>query len=216
MTLNTLTPNSRGRTSPSQDLACSSSLCRRANFLPSRLRCNPDHSTAWNSYDNSHLSLDRFHEYLAARGSLTEPDDPTFNPYTWRFKQDGKVVWEIMAQDPKRLKSFQMGLANMEASVPIVGFYDFGKLDTSDDRSILVDVGGGGGQSIMAIMGAHPNLASKPEKFVLQDLPEQIALARAAGRLPEKVVKMEHDFYTEQPVKGQSSHLLLRFSCKFD
>jgi hypothetical protein len=204
MTLNTLTPNSRGRISPSQDLACSSSLCRRANFLLSRLRCNTDHSTAWNSYDNSHLSLDRFHEYLAARGSLTEPDDPTFNPYTWRFKQDGKVVWEIMAQDPKRLKSFQMGLANMEASVPIVGFYDFGKLETSDDRSILVDV------------GAHPNLASKPEKFVLQDLPEQIALARAAGRLPEKVVKMEHDFYTEQPVKGQSSHLLLRFSCKFD
>jgi hypothetical protein len=104
---------------------------------------------------------------------------------------------------------FQMGLANMEASVPIVGFYDFGKLDTSDDRSILVDVGGGGGQSIMAIMETHPNLASKPE-FVLQDLPEQIALANKMGRLPEKVIKMEHDFYTEQPVKGWSSKISLK------
>jgi hypothetical protein len=83
------------------------------------------------------------------------------------------------------------------------GFYDFGKLDTSDNRPVLVDVGGGGGQSIMAIMAAHPNLASKPEKFILQDLPDPIAVARTAGRLPEGVVKMVHDFFTEQPVKGK-------------
>ena len=112
-----------------------------------------------------------------------------------------------MAQDPVRLKMFQQGLAHMDASVPIVGFYDFGKLlDNDEDRAILVDVGGGGGQSIVAIMGSDPGLASKPERFVLQDLPSQIALVRTAEakRLPDGVVLMEHDFYEEQPVKGTS------------
>ncbi len=153
-------------------------------------------------YDNSFWSLVTFHDYLSARNSLTEPDDPTFNPYTWSHGQDGKVVWEIMAQNPEKLKKFQMGLANMEKSVPIIGFYDFTQLNTSDERPILVDVGGGAGQSIVAILDANPELATHPEKFVLQDLEGPIQHSKTDGRLPEPVVRMVHDFYTEQPVKG--------------
>jgi hypothetical protein len=75
-------------------------------------------------YDNCLLSLDRLPEYLVERG-LSEPESQAYCPYTWTHKQDGKTVWEIMAQNPERLKVFKMGLGNFENSVLIVGFYDF-------------------------------------------------------------------------------------------
>lgn len=106
-----------------------------------------------------------------------------------------------MAQTPERLHAFQAGLAFADASIPLAGYYDFGKLNTEGDRPILVDVGGGGGQAIVQIMNAHPELPA--EKFVLQDLKEPIELARAGSFLPKGVQTMEHDFWTPQPVKGR-------------
>ena len=50
-------------------------------------------------------------------------------------------------------------------------------------------------------MKAHPEIPA--EKFVLQDLKEPIAFARAGSFLPKDVQTMEHDFWTPQPVKGQ-------------
>jgi hypothetical protein len=152
-------------------------------------------------YDECLLSLARLPEYLGERG-LKEPDSQTYCPYTWRHKQDGKTVWEIMAQNPERLKVFQMGLGNFESSVPIVGFYDFSQLNTTGTRPILVDVGGGAGQSIVQILRTYPELP--PEKFILQDLAGPIAQAKASEMLPKDVIKMEYDFWTEQPVKGLS------------
>lgn len=141
-------------------------------------------------------------EYLVMRGSPTEPDDYTRCPFTYYMKQDGKSTWEAMASDPGRLETFQLGFAGMEeASAPIVGYYDFSKLATNDkDRVALVDVGGGQGQSLKQIMDAHPELS--PSRVVLQDLPDPIAIAKSSDFLPKEVVKMEHDFYQQQPVNG--------------
>lgn len=122
--------------------------------------------------------------------------------------QDGKSYFEIIAQYPEKAKMFDRGMAHMEASVPATGFYDFGRLNTADDRPILVDIGGGRGQAISAILNKHPDLDS--HKFVLQDLPGPLARARKSGRLPDSVVIMEHDFFTEQPVKGLSLARLRR------
>ena len=110
-----------------------------------------------------------------------------------------------MAQTPERLHAFQMGLAFADASIPLVGYYDFSMLNTEGDRPILVDVGGGGGSAIVQIIKAHPELP--PSKFILQDLKEPIALARSGSFLPKEVQTMEHDFWTPQPVKGQSPRI---------
>jgi len=143
----------------------------------------------------------RFDDYIEHTGKATEPDDATRNPYTWRHGQDGKPVWEIMAQYPDRIQTFQVGLAGQEAAVPIVGYYDFSKLKTDEENRVeLVDVGGGQGQSLKQILEAHPDLS--PSKMVLQETPDVIKIAQATKMLPDSVVKMEHDFYTEQPVKG--------------
>jgi hypothetical protein len=136
-----------------------------------------------------------FEDYLVMRNSLNEADDFTKCPFTYYMGQDGKSRWEIMAQDPERIETFQLGFAGMEeASAPLVAYYDFSKLVTNEGgRVAFVDVGGGQGQSLKQIVDAHPELS--PSRVVLQDLPDPIAISRESGVLPEETVKMEHDFY---------------------
>ena len=148
-----------------------------------------------------------FHDYLDARGNLEEPASLTMNPYFWRHNQDGRTTWEIMAQYPERMKTYQLGLGNQDAILPVIGLYDFGKLNTTDARPVLVDVSGGQGQSIVQILNRYKGLAA--EKMILQDLPAVIELVQKSEALPKGVVKMEHDFFGEQPVKGRSVSLMM-------
>ena len=148
-------------------------------------------------YDESFLAVDNLHIFLQEKG-FKEPVDQRYSPYTWKAKQEGKTVWEVMAQHPERLRAFQAGLAHASASVPLTGFYDFGKLTTEGDRPVLVDMGGGAGHTILRILQAHPNLP--PNKFVLQELKEPIEESKNV--LPAEVLTMEHDFFTPQILKG--------------
>ena len=59
-----------------------------------------------------------------------------------------------------------------------------------------MDVESGAGYAVSEILDA------KPDKFVLQDLPAAIEHAKQEGTLLEDVVKIEHSFFTEQPLKG--------------
>ena len=94
-----------------------------------------------------------------------------------------------------------MGMFDAENSIPILGFYDFSQLATEDAKRVLiVDVGGGQGQSLKARLTAFPELPSS--KMVLQDLPHVIEQAVDSDTLPKDVIKMPHNFYDEQPVKG--------------
>lgn len=119
-----------------------------------------------------------------------------------------------MAQYPDRLKAFQLGFMSQEDSVPVIGFYDFAGLydaENDGDRVTLVDLGGGQGQSIAQMLKAFPSL--KPDRMVLQDLPEPIAQAEeSAGTssLPKGVKAMVHDFWTPQPVKGAKAYFFRR------
>ena len=67
----------------------------------------------------------------------------------------------------------------------------------SDGAVMLVDVGGGRGHEVEAIKKKYPSL---PGRFVLQDMPATTEQALPVPGI-EAVV---HDFFTEQPIKGQS------------
>lgn len=158
-------------------------------------------------------SMVHFHSWMTdvRVDDFREPDDPCRNPYTHRHGQDGTPVWEIMAQFPDRWKTFQLGFASQEESVPILGFYDYGSLfnaESDGDRKTLVDVGGGQGQSIKQILQAFPNLQAN--RMVLQDMDGPIEQVQAAGTLPLGVTPMVHDFWTPQPIKGAKAYLLRR------
>lgn len=68
--------------------------------------------------------------------------------------------------------------------------------DTSPDAPFLVDIGGSVGHDLAEFKTYHP---SHPGKLILQDLPVVIGQIQD---LDPAIQRMEHDFLTEQPVKG--------------
>lgn len=143
-----------------------------------------------------------FSDYLKITGPV-EPTSLYNNPYTYahNLNDSGKTTWDIMAMDREKFATFQKGLGAMDSMCPVLGYYDFDQLATTEDVPILVDVAGGQGQSLVAILGAHKKI--DPSKCVLQDRAPVLTLAITADVLPKEVQKVEIDFFVEQPVKGR-------------
>ncbi|KND88464.1 Sterigmatocystin 8-O-methyltransferase [Tolypocladium ophioglossoides CBS 100239] len=166
-------------------------------------------------YDEWLKKMHNFDDYLAEKGQLQharEPDDSLYNPYTFSHKQEGTPVWVIMNQDPARLQNFQTSMAGIDLAVPVIGHFDFSSLrntpgEASERRIQLVDVGGGHGAVLKKILDAHED-ALAPATCVLEDRPEVIQLSRTNGILPDDVQRLEHDFMTEQPVKGAKAYFM--------
>ena len=74
--------------------------------------------------------------------------------------------------------------------------------EASEQAVMWVDVGGGYGQKTIALKRAAPEL---PGRFIVQDLPGTIQNAPKH----EGIEYQEHDFFTEQPVKGTLSTTLV-------
>lgn len=66
------------------------------------------------------------------------------------------------------------------------------------DSVLMVDVAGGKGHDLEAFREKVPNA---PGRFILQDLPDVL---QEAGELKGGIEKMAYDFFTPQPVKGNS------------
>ncbi|POR33890.1 Sterigmatocystin 8-O-methyltransferase [Tolypocladium paradoxum] len=166
-------------------------------------------------YDEWFKKMHNFDDYLVEKGQLQharEPDDPLHNPYTFYHRQQGTPVWAIMSQDPERFRTFQTGMAGIDRTIPVVGHFDFDALrntpdEASEKRIQVVDVGGGHGAVLKKILDAHKD-ALAPAACVLEDRPEVIQLSKTNGILPDDVQRLEHDFMTEQPVKGAKAYLM--------
>jgi hypothetical protein len=163
-------------------------------------------------YDEWFKKMHNFDDYLVTKGQLQnarEPEDPLHNPYTYYHKQEGTPVWAIMSQDAERFQTFQTGMAGIDLAIPVVGHFDFSSLKNSPEEEAkgvveLVDVGGGHGAVLKKILDTHPELS--PKNCVLQDRSEVIELSKRDDILPAEVQRQEHDFMTEQPVKGTFSN----------
>lgn len=148
-------------------------------------------------------------KYLAKHGAV-EPTSFYINPYSnyHNASDSGLTTWEIMSKDPEKLKTFQIGLTTGDAMVPVTGYYDFNQLALRDeelekhpDRVSLVDIGGGVGNVVKRILDQYQKL--RAENIVLEDLDSIIDMAEKEGTVPKGVRVLKHDFWTEQPVKGE-------------
>lgn len=82
----------------------------------------------------------------------------------------------------------------------------FGDYTASAEDVLMVDVGGSSGHDLVSFRSNHPDI---PGRFVLQDLPEAIEAAKAAGELQAKNIEaMEHDFFTPEPIAGARVYYL--------
>jgi hypothetical protein len=132
----------------------------------------------------------------------------TDTPHSWAFNKLGSNFWEVLMSEPGRLESFSRGLSLFEEFHPIIGVFPFEELlqpNNSPDRPLAVDVGGGRGLALLKIREGCPSLKGK---LVLQDLKEVLD-SIPAEELPG-VEKMEHDFFTPQPVKHSQVYYIRR------
>ncbi|RDA87426.1 hypothetical protein CP532_7007 [Ophiocordyceps camponoti-leonardi (nom. inval.)] len=167
------------------------------------------------AYEHVLSPFHNFDEYLSKRGQLPharEPDDPLRCPMTYYHDQDGVSPWSIMEQDPNRMRDFQLAMTVFNQAVPVLGTFDYRLLRNSPDeerdgRVQLVDVGGGRGTVLGEILAAFGD-SLKAETCVLQDKPGVIELSRRNRALPGAVRRMNHDFFTEQPVKGAKAYVM--------
>jgi len=154
-------------------------------------------------YDSCLAPLVLLPDWLKHNNSV--PSEPTgdnagtHNPLTYRHGTEGKSVFETLAQQPETLALFGRVLKAAAILKPFVGIYPWERLADSDpQRPLFVDIGGGPGHAVAAIIAAHPKLPVSG--FVLQELPNVIELAKQS--LPAGVQLQSHDFFTPNPVKG--------------
>ncbi|KAL2023267.1 hypothetical protein VTK56DRAFT_3005 [Thermocarpiscus australiensis] len=158
-------------------------------------------------------------EYFRAYGRR-EPPGQTHTPFAFSWGRPELPPWEVKALHPeyaalftKCMKSREIAGGDMKVAGP-GALYDMSWIGEEarkrgDEERVVVDVGGGLGQLLKDVLTAVPGL--KAGQCVLQDRPEVIEEAREAGdEVIRDVVMMEHDFHTEQPVKGALVYLLRR------
>ena len=145
-------------------------------------------------------------EYLS-KSQYKNPENPMDSAFqVGQNTKDHFYNW--ISQRPKCLSQFQnhmAGHSKKRLSWMDSNFYPVEKsliegARTEHDAVFLVDVGGGKGHDLQKLYQKHPEL---PGKLVLQDLKGVIEEAKASD-LGEKIIPMEHDFFTNQPVKGMS------------
>lgn len=78
----------------------------------------------------------------------------------------------------------------------------------SSDAPFLVDIGGNLGHDVARFQKSR--YPDAPGRLILQDLPMMI---RQVKDLDRAIIRMEHDFNHEQPVRGKSEDLFISHNC---
>lgn len=127
------------------------------------------------------------------------------SPFAYALGLEGMTYYDAISHDADRFNMFNMTMMQMESQVPVLGMFPFGSLkneiEAEKDRPFIVDIGGGRGQSLVAIQKEAP--AGFGAKMILQDRPEVIS-----SLTPEDIPNIEpmaYDFFTPQPVKSTPS-----------
>ncbi|KAF3395632.1 O-methyltransferase afvC [Talaromyces pinophilus] len=148
----------------------------------------------------------RLPEYFRTVGGR-DTTSMTENPFAWGNGKLGSSFFEIISQDPRRIKQFDIAMSTQDHTLPVLGMYPFGEelvdLPDLDTRALIVDIGGGRGQSLLQIKEKWPELRGR---MILQDRP---MVLNSFPELPG-IEKMPHDFFTEQPVKHAHAYYIRR------
>ncbi|KJZ70336.1 hypothetical protein HIM_10265 [Hirsutella minnesotensis 3608] len=162
---------------------------------------SPMSALAQRTFDDDLRSLLAMPDYFERYG-LKEPAGRYHTVYSFSAGDPELTVWEQMNKDKTRMADFMTTMTVWDEGI---GTYDFSWLlleaNTSKDRVLLVDVGGGRGQAVRAICQAVPDLPVN--RCVVEDRAEVVEEARvsAEGELKEAQF-VALDFHKEQPVKG--------------
>ena len=115
--------------------------------------------------------------------------------------------FEYVKKDPERARVYNSAMqsrATIGDARKCAGSFPYdrvvGEGEMTDSDVMIVDVGGGRGQALMAIKEVFPDLKGR---MVLQDQRDVIEDAKASG-LPGFIEGMAASFFEPQPIKGIS------------
>ncbi|KAI4636625.1 hypothetical protein J4E83_001580 [Alternaria metachromatica] len=149
----------------------------------------------------------RWTDYFEANG-LAEPARSNRSPGGFALGMPDKTAYEIMAAIPG-LATRMNGAMAIDGDIPVTGVYDFGWVaafaagNVGSERELIVDVAGGKGQALKAILEETPAIPAA--RCVLQDQPHVIAEAEEEHKdsaVLGPVKKIGHSIFGEQPTKG--------------
>lgn len=139
--------------------------------------------------------------YLKANGYIT-PSDPANGPFQFAFGTN-KTAFEYWRDEaPALVTNFNTFMKGKRASRPSWSEWwplesqIFEKTELDPHGVLLVDVGGNRGHDIQIFKDRFPNRG----RLVLEDLP---AVIQDIKKLDEDIERVEYDFFTPQPVRGE-------------
>ncbi|KAK4455216.1 O-methyltransferase [Podospora aff. communis PSN243] len=180
---------------------------RSLTLLPSNPLCDLYHIM----WDNAMVPFFHLPAYFSAYGRK-EPQSTNHIPATFARACPEKAFYEYLASDPEYFRRFTAGMAVVESHVPASGMYDFSKVieeskkEGNEGRVVLVDVGGGKGQALVAFKEEFPGL--EMGRCVLEDRKEVLEGKGLEGL--EGVRREVVDFHEGQPVKGAMVYFMRR------
>lgn len=149
-------------------------------------------------------------DYLSKIGYKC-PDNALDGPFQYAHETTlPSIEWK--KQRPPIISSFANHMAGYRqgrTSWMDRGFYPVEErlgpgLKTAKDEVLMVDVGGGVGHDLKEFRTKHPQL---PGRLILQDRAEIIDRVEDSA----EIEPMVHDFYTLQPIKGETTWKLRCF-----
>ncbi|KAF2646829.1 S-adenosyl-L-methionine-dependent methyltransferase [Massarina eburnea CBS 473.64] len=156
----------------------------------------------------AHTASTKLHEYLRQTQYAT-PSDFAAGPYQYAFDTEMNLFQYMHAHPPlgKQFDHHMGGYRQGRPSWMDPNFYPvkeqiFAGMDTSEDSVLLVDIGGGLGHDLGEFSAKYPDA---PGRLVLQDL--QVVID-GIKQLDPKIERMNHDFLTEQPLKGARAYYM--------
>lgn len=139
----------------------------------------------------------RLYDYFEANG-FKNPEDAYDSPFQFAYvTQDHYFEW--LKKNPADQEAFNatMTLGRQFRGIEWFEYFPVEEKlrDTTNDRAMFIDIGGGIGHDIMEFRKRFPNL---PGRFVLQDLPDVI------NNVPKPLINgieaVSYDMFTPQPV----------------
>ncbi|KAJ4420803.1 hypothetical protein N0V82_004098 [Gnomoniopsis sp. IMI 355080] len=152
--------------------------------------------------------------YFDNLGSLQEPPLSRRCPGGFAFGAPDKTAYEIMSMIPQKSGTLNQAMA-LEGDVPAMpGGYQFNWVAThaasDSSRTLIVDVGGGKGQALKAILDSHPQIPAR--RCVLQDQAAVVhfAVQEHKDDVLGQVQIIGKSFFEQTPVQGALVYYLRR------
>ncbi|KAM0715778.1 hypothetical protein Q7P37_008292 [Cladosporium fusiforme] len=156
----------------------------------------------------ANFSLLKFNTYAAKTG-FVEPTSASDGPYQDAYATKLNFFEFLQANHPygpqfnHHMGGYRQGRPSwMNANFFPVQQRLIDGAKTEADPVFIVDIGGSIGHDLAEFAQKHPNA---PGRLVLQDLP---AVLGQIGSLDERIVRMEYDFFTKQPLQGARAYYM--------